>query len=618
MLSLLLSLAPTFSALPAPAAVQAPTPNGGAAGPAAYVDDGKSSFGAPLYVNGRRVTDNEIKLWVIYGPCRMMLEAKRINLIIDEELKRRAEEFAQKRADEVEKERPFGSPDEKKRFHDDEQRRLYASYKEEFVVSDDDVQKEYDRTIAEFKKKYPILDTDTEISRAYRSPEWYRFQLRQTLTFDRVFLPPNPEEWPIVTTEAVLADSGPTLVDDAKQSYEMRSKWQEEHGGDFPPEDNIYSTMMRQIVRDAMFGLVDFKTSFAGLPDTIAMTADVNGDGVPEMTVPTDEIWQAIAKSVTQAEIDDAKKYYVAYYATRDRLEKDGHLPGPAERQKVLQEKLNSLVGTYLNLDILAQHTQYFPSTETYLEYETLMTGFKETMHHATDPGPAGELNPALRAHYDRAIKIMGLGQVEPEVMLISAFDIPNYKWKPDGWNWAKKKADELIARCKANDDLWAKQRKEAADAQAAGKPYEPEKAAVEPYRFWTDVMNDNSEWWDPPQPQQGKPGSEYSMKKKGRFGLRYRHDLEGAMQENKYKHWVNGFSITDHVFFDQPENTIDGPFKATLGYYVTRVNKRLPPTRSLNLSDPKHVELLVDDFLKYEMVKYTADAVKQSDVKGI
>lgn len=611
MLSALLTLSLAF-ATPAPA-----QPWTEQQGPSAVADDGKSIFGAPLYVNGRRITDNQIKLWIIYGPWRSVLEANRINLIIDEEFKRRAEELAAARAAEVEKEKPFKSPEEKAAFLKEEQARQYAVLKEEFVATDDDVQREYDRTITDFKKKYPILDTEAEISRAYKSSDWYKFQLRQTIFFDRVFLPPNPEEWPIVTTEAVMADSGQTLVDDAKQSFEMRRKWQEEHGGDFPPEDQIYSTMMRQIVRDAMFGLIDFKTSFGGLPDSLALTGDVNGDRKPDLTVATEDVWKQIASSVTPQEIQEAKDYYVALYATEDRLKKDGVLPTPEERAKVLQEKMKSLEGTYLNLDILAQHTQYFPSTETFLEYECLLAGFKNLMKPQLDPGPAGDINPTLRAHYEKAVKIMGLGQVDPEVILVAAFDIPKYKWKPDGWNWAKKKAEELIAAAKANDEAWAKQQKEAAEAQAQGKEYKPERPAMEPYRFWSDLTNDNSEFWDPPQPQQGKPYSEYSMKKKGRFGPRYRHDLEGAMGENKYKHWVNGFSVTDYLFFEQPENTVAGPFKTQLGYYVTRVNKRTPPSRTLNLSDPRHVELLKDDFLKYELVKYTADAVKQADIKG-
>lgn len=598
------------------AAAQRPASSLSSSGPELNADDGKSIFGKPLYVNGRRVTDNQIKLWLIYGPCRSMLESYRINLIIDEELDRHARDLALQRASEVEKERPFGSADEKQKFIADETARQRKVLVDERRPTDEDVQKEYDRTVADFKRKYPILDTNAEISRAYRSPDWYRFQLRQTLWFDRVFLPYNPDEWPAVTTEAVLADSGQALVDDAKMSYENRRKWQEEHGGDFPPEDNIYATMMRQIVRDAMFGTVDFKTSFAGLPDSVALTADTNGDGNPELTVPTEQIWKEIEPSVTPQEIEDAKAYYKALYATQDRLAQEGNLLDAAGRAEVLKATLNSLVGTYLNMDILAQNTQYFPSTESYLEYLCLVEGLKKSIKTKLEPGPGGDLNPALREHYDRAVKIMGLGQVDPEVMLIAAFDIPRYQWKPDGWNWAKKRAEEVLAKVKANEEAWKKQNEEATAAKAAGKEFKPENPVVEPYRYWTDLMNEFSDWWDPPSPENAHPTSELAYKKKGRFGERYRHDLEGVLGENKYKHWVNGFSITDQIFFEQQVGTVDGPFKAQLGYYVVRLNKRNPPSRTLNLADPKHVELVKDDFLKYELVRYTKEAVAQSKIE--
>lgn len=611
------STAPSKAIEPVKAAPNAPAaPMTQAAGPGMTSDDGKSIFGKALYVNGRRVTDNQIKLWIIYGPCRSMLESYRINLIIDEELTRHAADLADKRVAEVEKERPFTSPDEKAKFRSDEFQRQHQNLIESTNVAPEDVQKEYDRTVADFKRKYPILDSEAEISRAYRSPDWYRFQLSQTLHFDRVFLPYNPDDWPEVTTQAVLADSGPALVDDAKSSYENRRKWQEEHGGDFPPEDNIYATMMRQIVRDAMFGTIDFKTSFADLPDSIALTADTNADGRPELTVMTEEVWQRIAPSVSEQEINDAKAYYQALYATQDRLQKEGNLIDAAGRANVLKATLNSLVGTYLNVDILAQNTQYFPSTETYLEYLCLIEGLKKSIKDKLDPGPGGDLNPALREHYDRAVKIMGLGQVDAEVLLCAAFDIPKAKWKPDGWTWAKKRAEEVLAKVKANDEAWQKQLKEETEAKAAGKEYKPENPAVEPYRFWTDLMNEFSDWWDPPSPENAHPMSELAMKKKGRFGERYRHDLEGVLGETKYKHWVKGFSVTDQIFFEQPVGSVQGPFPAQLGYYVTRVNKRNPPSRTLNLADPKHVELVKDDFLKYELVRYTKEALAQAKIE--
>ncbi len=48
------------------------------------------------------------------------------------------------------------------------------------------------------------------------------------------------------------------------------------------------------------------------------------------------------------------------------------------------------------------------------------------------------------------------------------------------------------------------------------------------------------------------------------------------------------------------------------------RVNKRTGPSRGLNFADPKHVKLVQDDYLKYELVAYTAEAVKNAEIKGL
>src|SRR5262249_61256403 len=69
-------------------------------------------------------------------------------------------------------------------------------------VTDQKLQAEIDRMVNDFKKNYPALDLDTEVSRSYRSVDWYKKQLRQTILFDHVFLPENPEEWPVVTMES--------------------------------------------------------------------------------------------------------------------------------------------------------------------------------------------------------------------------------------------------------------------------------------------------------------------------------------------------------------------------------------------------------------------------------
>ena len=55
----------------------------------------------------------------------------------------------------------------------------------------------------------------------------------------------------------------------------------------------------------------------------------------------------------------------------------------------------------------------------------------------AADP-PTGDIAHRCATSSTARNRIMGLGQIDLEVMLVSAFDIPHNRWKPDGWSWAR------------------------------------------------------------------------------------------------------------------------------------------------------------------------------------
>src|SRR5690606_10980695 len=223
-----------------------------------------------------------------------------------------------------------------------------------------------------------------------------------------------------------------------------------------------------------------------------------------------------------------------------------------------------------------------------------------------------GDSSPALRAHLDTANRIMGLGQPAAERMLIAASDIANFGGKTDGWTVAKQKADGIKGRPAANAAADSAERASRAQAPADGEEGAAEEETPEPFRYWTDRVNEHCEYWDPPSPEgAGKRGSDVAMKNRGRFGLRYRNDLQGFVGETPFTHWVTSASITDYVFADQAENTVAGPFRGPQGYYLTRVQRRTPPTRPLNLGDPKHVDLLKDDYVRTSFVTYAQEARK-------
>jgi hypothetical protein len=695
--SLLLSfgiVAPTLLSSPsAPPAGAGAAPNASAAvRSASPANDDKSIFGEPLTVNGKLITDRDIKLFLIYGPCSHMLELAKYNLVIEDQISRMAVEQAeagikkpatdaaeaavkqreapareaaeaavkkleettpfptpedrqkaldeelqkqlatvwanpgdrQKLYDEVfkrEYDKLFTSPEAQKKALDSEIAKQKSLLHEKYTLTDEEVQKEFDSTVAEFKQRYPVLDVPAEISRAFRTVDWYRKELRTMLEFDRVFLPPNPEDWPVVTREAVRADSGDILIEDAKSSFEIRKKAVEKTGGPLPKEDVIYVNMMRQIVHDAIFALVDFKTAGDGIAPDLALWADVNGDGKPDLTITIDDMWSKVSDTVSQTEIDEAKQWFVTYTATADRLKDEGHLLSPEDCSKAIATFMK-LYETSVNpaeqLTQLATRSYFFPSVETYKQYFCLFEGYKQLIAPKLQPGPANDLPQVLRDHFDRANRIMGLGQVEVEVMLVSAFDIPHFAWKKDGWSWAKKEADSIKAKIEANTKEYNEQQAKRNEAKAKGEDYKPEKEATEPYRFWSQMIDDHSEYWDPPAPEgPGAKGSDISMKRKGRFGPRYRNDLITFVGETYYSQWVTGTSITDTVFFDQAEGSVAGPFKGPQGYYLTRVMRRSPPTRPLNLSEPKHVDLLREDYLRTAFIQYSKEAVAKAQITG-
>ena len=144
----------------------------------------------------------------------------------------------------------------------------------------------------------------------------------------------------------------------------------EKTGGPFPKEDVIYTNIMREIVREAVYGLVDFKNTTDGLADYV-LWADTNGDGKPELTITIDEMWAKVSDSINPTEIEQAKQWFVTSIATADRLKADGHQLSAEDCSKALSALVKQY-GSPSYLDQFATKTLNFPSVECFKEYHCL------------------------------------------------------------------------------------------------------------------------------------------------------------------------------------------------------------------------------------------------------
>jgi hypothetical protein len=596
----------------------------------------QSEFGEPVKVNGVLIEDAEIKRHVIYGPCRPSLEWRRINALLQTEIERRV--AAQEPTDHL-------------------------------TPSDEEFARIYTEKISEFQERFPTLDVSAEVRRAYRNMEWYRRELEMDLVFDNTFIPDDPDQWPALTFEALRAEAGDILIDDFRQSYERRSnfyveelaKWEEakasypdrvkayeaelaewerkraaqEELGDqpsapeeagaepgFPQEDAMYRSILRQMVRDMLFKTASTKTSIDGLPADTVMALDVNSDGTMEFTWSTEEIWNDVKDTVTSKEIDDAKHFLAKLEAARQRMAGEEFLITSEDSKATMTEKDGGagFQSAQFNIGMVAVGNHQFPSVESYSDYYRVLESHRRKVEPSIVGPEEGGIAEPLREHLVRANKIMGLGKVDCEVLLVSAYDFPNNKWLEGGWEMSKEKADWIKEEIERNNQSYAEYRRLRMEAAAAGEDFNPNDApqAMDPHDFWSLLIDEYCGYWDPPQPEKGRPGSAVGYKQKGRFGERYRNDLQGMIGESPFVQFVSGHSITDYIFFEQQVGTIAGPFKGPHGYYLTKVMRRMPPTRPLNVADERHLDLLRKDYIPFSLIKYCEEAYGAATVEGI
>jgi hypothetical protein len=205
-----------------------------------------------------------------------------------------------------------------------------------------------------------------------------------------------------------------------------------------------------------------------------------------------------------------------------------------------------------------------FPSLEAYARYQRIVESHERLI--------AGELadDQKLAAHLAVLNQITGAAKADAEVILLSAYDFDHVRWKENGWADAKRRAEELKRQIDAGAD-------------------------------WGQMLELHSEFWDPPMPEVGqKP--QFGFRFKGKWGPQTRNQLLNFMEESEYRIFLYGPSITDHVFFEQPLGTIEGPFKGPKGYYITRLISRTPPSRPLDLGQPVHRQIAEKHYAKVSM----------------
>jgi len=608
---------PAQDETPTAQAAQGPAPE---TDPTLVGDD----LGPPLYVGDVLITENQIKRYLIYGICRASLEYRRVNAVIEDGIQRRIagyeDELATWEAIKASGADPGPEP--------------IKYTREYFTIPQEKFEKHRQYKYEQFMSKFPTLDLTTEMRRAYRTGEWYDRELYQEMLFDLVYVDDDPEKWPDVTFEAMRQEAGEVLIDDFRESYERRlayyenslAEWQakKDAGEDAGPEpemgleDPMYRSILRQIVRDTIYGVCETKTALDGLSEDLICTMDFDFDGEIELSLTVEELWNDIKPTITRHDVIIARRFLALMEATRQRLALEGYLLDEEEAAKYMDEVEAGFGTNFVGIGMIALGTHGFPSIESYGEYMPLLEGYRLSVLDKTASPPEGGLAPALRQHLNIANQVMGLAKVDAEVLLVSAFDMENFQWIPEGWPQAREKAEWLAAEIRKNGVEFADYRKRRLQAAAEGRELPEDEGVMEPHAFWSRLIDEHSDFWDPPPPTFGNPGSDKGYRKLGRFGERTRNDMRGLLFESPFSHIVYGGMLTDTIFFKTAIGNVVGPIRGPLGWYLAKVVKRTPAQRPLNINDERHLKLLTDDWVTYSFVPYAHEALEMVGTTGL
>lgn len=564
-----------------------------------------SEFGEPLVVNGEHISDLDIMRFLVYGPGRNALEARKLEILMQQEVELRQELAAEEQF--------------QVSYEDatEEQKQAIDARFTHLKITREDAKARIAEQVLEFKERYPTLDPETETRRAYKTVQWYEDQVFQTMRFDELFFPGHPDDWPEISIEAIHAGSPNfDLVQDYATHYELRAQKAAEAGEEIKPEQDMMMTLLRDYVMGAMNSLVDTRSSLDGIDPEVLL--EIEGLGVYD-EISTRDVYEEFKHAFSWRDIADAKRFLALQVAARQKLEFLGVLQDRDEfldQVRVTREQLSS---NMFNWEFIALMGHQFPSHEAYTEHVYLLESFKKVIAEDLQRDGNGNISANLEAYLDHAEVVMGLGRCLTEICFVSAFDFPTNEWRATNFAEAEQRAIALRGELDGYIDrlLAAEQEKQAAVGRGENYAWPEDLPPFD--RYWSDFLDLNSEFWDPPLPMTGKAAPEMGRKNKGRLNGEpmTRNDYKRAIGESSYYYYLYNTSTTDEIFMDQEEGSVGGPYIAPFGYYIVYLRQRVAPSNPLEMDGERHFNMVTEDYARNEFTKFAHQALLEAEVTG-
>jgi hypothetical protein len=537
-------MAPAVSAAPL-ALVQeaAPAPRGPALEPveigAEQLARGLAALGLPTEgVEAIRVSAPELRRQLVYQFGSQALDSRKVDVFIEQE---RAAQIAAGVAP------------------------------ERFEVGEQEVKRKVEEALQSVREQYPTLDPAVVLSYNNIDIKNLERMTRQSTMFDIVFLPENPDEWPATTAEAIKGRMGEALVTQLKDGYAKRQEalaaMTEEERTKAKQSQGIFQMLLRTQVQQELNSAAEIEYASQGLPVEVAMR--INGRDVL-----VSDVYADIEAGLSAQQVEEARRWMAKCAVLEAVLRRSGKLLSDEEFAPLYEAHVNPPGQSVFPMETVIRQYQKFPSMDVYRQYYRLLASYERMI--------AEEINDQnLQAHFDRrGNRMLNLGMVDVELILCSAFDFEQNRWKPDGWKEAAEEAQQVT-----------------------------EALAVAEGANWDELLERHSDFWDPPTPTQAQAQPAARKKNKGRMGPMNRNEMLQSLGESDYRSFLEGGSVTDEIFFALEEGQVGGPYAGPHGYYIARILSQNAPTLARNLSEANFRESVRQDYLSTRFTAFAAQA---------
>ena len=453
-------------------------------------------------------------------------------------------------------------------------RKAAGAKDEELSVSEEELAAIRKETEEELQREYPGGEMTFEDVMAGLE-DGGRSRLELNRLFEKLFLPDNPAYLPPISIDAIVkSGGGESVIDELKADYTRRME------SDPPAKKDatmrLFDQILIQTVIEHQQSMAEIVDDPAKLPPGVLMT--VNG-----VQITTDDIWNRIESSVDSSDVRSAKQWLTNMKLLREALQEAGAWLSDEEAEAAYQAHSGPFQGTMFTIEKIALAIKRFPSVRSYMDYRRVYESYTRMVKDRLTPEVLQQQGEF------RTSKVIGQVAVDVDLILLSAFDFKAQRWKENGWQDAKNRAIEVA------------------------------RLISEKKRSWDEIMNEYSEFYDPPlsvsQKSQPNPPKLYD---KGRFRNAQRNNFLSEIEENEYMLFLNGGSITDFIFFQQSVGQVAGPLKGPRGYYISLLRRRSEPMQRKNISDADYMKLVEEDYLMWHLNLFAQELIKKKGVFGI